>query len=87
MEQEKEIKEPNLIDNNVLALIDDIMAKKTETEERFVLDCMGLDKTDKHIIKNGLRNRHFTADNIFALLKKYNGNANFIFGFDDKMYR
>lgn len=87
MEQKKETNELDTVDANVLALIADIVEKGTEKDEKTVFGFLGLNKTDKHLIKNSFRNRHFTADNISALLKKYNGNANFIFGFDDKMYR
>lgn len=87
MEQEKATPELNLIDANMLAFIAGIMDNGTETEERAVLSCMGLNRTDKHLIKNGLRNRHFTANNIHDLMRTYNGNANFIFGLESEMER
>lgn len=72
-------------DINILKLIELLKLQKKILSNKEFGDSIGMKKSTLSKIPSGAC--HFTANQINTICKVYNVNANFIFGFDEVVFR
>lgn len=73
-------------DIRILRLIDLLVFQKKITSVNEFLETINSNRSTLSKIRNGQRN-HFTVEQIHVICNKYEVNANWIFGFDNKVFR
>ena len=75
----------HITDKNILKLVELLKLQKRILTTKEFSDSIGMLNSTISRVPQG--KCHFTAEQILLICKKYNVNANFIFGFDEVVFR